>query len=114
MTKNLEKVFSDIKQLLKSTGVLIITTPNNEDLKPSDVYCPACDHIFHRWQHMHSWNPESLTTFLQDSGFIMESIQETDFSFNRHSAKAQLKRFVKYLLGIPASRPHLMAVARKN
>jgi 2-polyprenyl-3-methyl-5-hydroxy-6-metoxy-1,4-benzoquinol methylase len=51
----------NVKKLGKPGTKIIFTTPNKENLDDSIVYCPVCDHTFHRWQHVRSWNVESLT-----------------------------------------------------
>ncbi|MCP5143953.1 MAG: glycosyltransferase [Gammaproteobacteria bacterium] len=45
-------------------GRLILTTPYNENLGNSMVYCPVCDSTFHRWQHQRAWDIPELRTLL--------------------------------------------------
>ena len=111
--KALASVSEHIQQLLEPNAFLIVTTPNNENLEASQVYCPSCNRTFHRWQHVRSWTSESLILFLQDQGFSPEVVIETDFSFDFTSVRARLKRSVKSVFGKMPAPPHLMAVARK-
>jgi len=69
-----------IKRLLEPSGVIVFTTPNDEDLGASRLYCPECDHVFHRWQHVRSWNAQSLGGFLKEQGFRDVKAWTTDFS----------------------------------
>jgi len=76
----LRKTLNNIKSVLNRNGVLVITTPNDEDLKNSTVFCPNCDHVFHRWQHLRSWSIESLSEYLLENGFIINDVFTTNFS----------------------------------
>ncbi len=41
-------------------GLVIVTTPNNENLELGQCNCPTCGTLFHRWQHVRSFTSESL------------------------------------------------------
>jgi 2-polyprenyl-3-methyl-5-hydroxy-6-metoxy-1,4-benzoquinol methylase len=69
-----------VKQLLEPSGVIVLTTKNDEDLAARRVYCPECDHVFHRWQHVRSWDTRSLFDFLTEQGFVDVRTWTTDFS----------------------------------
>lgn len=58
-----------IASLVKVGGLLVVTTPNNEDLELSMVYCPYSNKLLHRWQHVRSFTPESLRSLLSGYGF---------------------------------------------
>jgi 2-polyprenyl-3-methyl-5-hydroxy-6-metoxy-1,4-benzoquinol methylase len=109
----LDGVLCQVRNLLSPGGLLIITTPNNENLDESLVFCPACKHTFHRWQHMRSWNAKSLTKFLQENGFARIRAKTLDFSVSwKQKPMHTLKFFLKSLLG--RKHPHLMCVAFKD
>ena len=69
-----------IKQMLEPGGVVIFTTPNEEDLTEKRLYCPACDHVYHRWQHVRSWSRHTLAAFLETQGFRGVQTWTVDFS----------------------------------
>jgi 2-polyprenyl-3-methyl-5-hydroxy-6-metoxy-1,4-benzoquinol methylase len=75
----LKMVLNNIKKILNDDGVLFITTPNDEDLEKSMVFCPNCDHVFHRWQHLRSWSVDSLSEYLLGNGFILNNVFTTNF-----------------------------------
>ena len=62
-------VVEEIHRLLKPGGVALFTTPNNEDLLRSHVYCPFCETSFHKVQHVRSFSDESMRVLLESHGF---------------------------------------------
>ena len=108
----LEMVFADMHKLLAPGGVVIFSTPNNEDLSKSMILDPVSGETFHRWQHVRNWNAESLSSALRKKNFEIVRIIETNMSVPKGKAPlVLLKRFVKRMLfGNPVA-PHLVCVA---
>jgi len=104
----------NIRKLLKPGGLLLITTPNNEDLSKSLIICPESGRLFHRWQHVRSWNKDSLVTFLKAQGFIILKAGVTDFNFEgRYSAFLKPGAYMKFIyrkLFKEGSLPHLFCL----
>lgn len=69
-----------LRARLKPGGTLVVTTPHDEDLDLSASYCPNCDSIFHRWQHVRSFTRETLRDELTKGGFDVVSIRAADIS----------------------------------
>jgi 2-polyprenyl-3-methyl-5-hydroxy-6-metoxy-1,4-benzoquinol methylase len=109
---SLSVVFDNIRNLLLPRGLLVITTPNDENLQDESVYCPCCDQTFHRWQHVRSWSTSTLRLFLLQQGFEPVLFLTTDLSLT--PLDGRLRFFVKRLVGTFLKRklPHLVAVAR--
>jgi 2-polyprenyl-3-methyl-5-hydroxy-6-metoxy-1,4-benzoquinol methylase len=59
-------------RLLKVGGRIMFTTPNEEDLAASSVFCPNCQRTFHNMQHLCSWSASALSEFLEENGFGVE------------------------------------------
>lgn len=76
----LPEFFSTIDRALRPGGRLLFTTPNREDLKQSSIYSPLGDVIFHRWQHVQSFDRASLAQLAEKFGFVAESLHEVDFA----------------------------------
>ncbi len=75
----LASILNDVKRLLTTDGVAVFTTPNDEDLRKSTVYCPCCDHEFHSMQHVRSWSMDKLADHLRKEGFEVIDVFATDF-----------------------------------
>jgi len=107
---HLKCLIDDIHMLLNKNGIAIITTPNNEDLSKQYVFCPKCDHVFHRWQHVRKWSDPELAHFLINNGFRVVDIFSTNFSTYNFSDE-----LVKCHLGSANSAimPHLVCVFTK-
>jgi SAM-dependent methyltransferase len=66
---SLQLVISEARRILRPGGHLVVTTPNDENLRKAEVMCPDCGCIFHNMQHLRSWSPGSLVEYLRRSGF---------------------------------------------
>lgn len=108
--KKLDGMMNFVKYSLSKDGIAIFTTPNDENLSKSMVYCPESDNIFHRWQHVRSWSEESLKTYLLKY-FQHVEIKTTNFSIVT-SRKTSLKIFIKKILGkySEPKQPHMIAI----
>lgn len=106
-----ESVIKNIKQLVAKDGVVIFTTPNDERLNDSEVFCPNCEQTFHRWQHIRSWNEVNLPEFLNKSGLDVFRTFLTDFSVSFSKTKiGGLKGLIKKMMRMKA--PHLVCIAK--
>lgn len=54
---------------LKPRGYLIITTPYEEDLRKKMIICPDCGAVFHRVQHLHSFDKNKIKDLLVAANF---------------------------------------------
>lgn len=113
--ERLESTLGLIKRLLQPGGVIVFTTPNDEDLAASRLYCPECDHVFHRWQHVRSWNRRSLSKLLAKRGFVDVRTWTTDFSPPLGlGIWGQVRRLARAIGdGTDKGLPHLVATAKK-
>ncbi|AUR50744.1 class I SAM-dependent methyltransferase [Aquella oligotrophica] len=82
LENDFDTVINSVLELLKPHGKLIITTPNNEDLNGNMCYCPSCNSIFHRWQHVRSFNPVTLKNTMQKFGLQEIVTHQLDFADN--------------------------------
>jgi len=101
--------FSTLANLLKPGGIVICTTPNDEDLEDQQVFCPVTRKVFHRYQHMQAFTAKSLEYLFADHGFTTLKTFTTDFA--ARTLKARLKARWRPALG--RKNPHLIYVGRK-
>lgn len=113
---HLHDTLNEITRLLKPGGVVIITTPNDEDISSSRQLCPECGAVFHVWQHVRSWNASSISQHLQLYGLKLRMLKTLDFAtqgFSAHSMLVRIKRMVWRVFKGRVSNPHLIAVFQK-
>lgn len=106
----LDGTLREAARVLKQGGVLVITTPNEEDLNASTRFCPDCGAVFHEWQHVRNWSVDSLAAHLQQNGFELRVAHTLDFA-----AQGALKRAVwwgRKMLGRKVN-PHMVSVFQK-
>lgn len=107
----------EASRLLKPGGVVVITTPNEEDLSQSRRFCPECGAVFHEWQHVRSWSVDSLTAYLKQHGFALHMAKTLDFNtqgFTVIAVLRKLERLARRILKGRLKDPHMIAVFRKD
>jgi 2-polyprenyl-3-methyl-5-hydroxy-6-metoxy-1,4-benzoquinol methylase len=106
--------FATIRELLAPGGLVVITTPNEENLSASEIYCPCCDHVFHRYQHVRAFSVATLAATVSANGFIPVRTFTTDFSRRPWWHPKQIAQDLLSLnFGRCRSRPHLVCIASK-
>lgn len=76
----LDNTLSELYRILKpKSGRLFITTPHNENLEASMVFCPDCYAVFHQTQHLRKFDIDTLKNLMENHIFMTELCNSTDF-----------------------------------
>jgi 2-polyprenyl-3-methyl-5-hydroxy-6-metoxy-1,4-benzoquinol methylase len=110
LESQLSATLSHVASLVAAGGIVIATTPNDEDLEASTVYCPCCKHTFHRWQHIRSLSEQGMTALFGKHGFEAMAVFSTDFSAK--GRWQQFKTTMRPYLG--RKNPHLVYIGRRR
>ena len=112
----LDGTLKEVARLLKRGGMVVITTPNEEDLSKSHKFCPECGAIFHEYQHVRNWSVVSLTDCLKRYGFSLYSAKTLDFTVQDLTLRGMLmkiKLIARRLLRGNQINPHMITVFQK-
>jgi 2-polyprenyl-3-methyl-5-hydroxy-6-metoxy-1,4-benzoquinol methylase len=108
-------VLGQIHNLLAKDGVVIISTPNDENLGRELICNPRTNEVYHRWQHVYSWTGASLSAEVERHGFKTQAVIETDLKYEGLGAvwymRGALKKFKARLKG--HRQGNLLVVAAK-
>lgn len=107
----LDETIREVSRLLKHGGIVVVSTPNEENLADATKFCPDCGAIFHEWQHVRSWSVVSLKTCMSKYGFRVVKAQTLDFAMT--DILHRIFAFSKKLLGIKNRKPHLIVSFQK-
>lgn len=113
--ETLQKTLQEASRLLRPGGYFLVTTPNHEDLDASKTACPECGCVFHRWQHVRTWNPDMLASTLEAYGMATQSIMDTLWINSSSSWLSQRRQELGRWLRKKRSRamPHLAYLGTK-
>lgn len=109
--KYLSSTVDMMKSIINKNGIIIFTTPNEEALEDSMVYCPISEKVYHRWQHVRSWSGSSLRAELEKRGLSIQKTFTTDYSADISKGVFSWMIFLtKKMLG--KKLPHLVCIAQ--
>jgi SAM-dependent methyltransferase len=115
--RELTALLNSVKATLKPGGLLIVTTPNDEDRSKHFIMSPESGNLFHRFQHVRSWTTKTLGDVLSINGFLLQETSVTDFGASFYamqksmSAPLRIARTIAKKI-MPRKPPHLYALAR--
>lgn len=109
--EHLRLTLEEASRLLKPSGLLIITTPNKEDLNKSLRFCPDCGAKYHEWQHIRSVDFDFLSNTLKNTG--LSPFKRLEFNVSRNYFVWRIREFVRRIIGRNRDEPNLFASFRK-
>lgn len=114
--EHLNVTLNEIYRLLKPGGVLAVSTPHRENLSNGLKFCPECGAVFHEWQHVRSWSPDSLKDVVSRHGFNHLRTTLLDFRASGVSLKStvyKIARLAKIMLRVDSPNPHMVSLFGK-
>lgn len=109
--ETLDSAIREAHRILRVGGVLLITTPNAENVAAATRQCPDCGAEFHIYQHVRRWTADTLGEYVAARGFAVRSVRPTAFD-ERGPVWANLGRRVYYSLSRRWPRLLLLATRR--
>ncbi len=80
LDEEFDATLSRVASLTAKDGLVIVTTPLDEDMELNFIYCPVSDLWYHRWQHVRTFTLETLATTMARFGFEEVVSHRMDFS----------------------------------
>lgn len=107
---------TELNRILEIGGICIITTPNSENLDAESVICADCGAVFHKMQHVRSFNAGSLSKEMENYGFtsiFCKSMNLGDF-LSKNEFKRLIKRVYSSLFNKKFSENNLLYIGKKT
>lgn len=80
LESDFQSTISRLIGFVKPGGTLIVSTPNNENLKYAKVYCPVSNKVYHPWQHVRSFSGKHIDQLFSAYGVSRVRLSAIDFS----------------------------------
>jgi 2-polyprenyl-3-methyl-5-hydroxy-6-metoxy-1,4-benzoquinol methylase len=119
LDEDVASTYQAIYDFLEPGGLLFLTTPNQEDLELGLTAEPRSGALFHRWQHVRTFNRGSLTLMLKPFGLNEVLIHEIDFGKEVFAAVKKATAGVDNIFDAKrpvyfSSRPNLVGIFSKG
>lgn len=118
-----EKTLLEIRRLLRTGGYVVVTVPHAENLPAAHVICPECGAVFHRVQHVASFDCQTLANLMAGHGFQEVHCQPMDIQGMSPELQSPWRRFRRGMVGAlsrmglkssrPVFTPNLVYVGKK-
>ena len=76
-----DRVLDEAARVLRPGGTLVVTTPAVEGLNTEITICPECGAVFHRTQHLRSFDLPILDALVRRHGFHTVLAKGVDFNY---------------------------------
>ncbi len=75
-----EETVGSLVASVRPEGLVIVTTPNQEDLELGQCICPNCRTQFHRWQHVRSFSADGMEALMRRFGITPVATHRLEFN----------------------------------
>lgn len=79
LPEHMDNLLDELYRVLKPGGVILFTTPNEEELRKEEMCCPECNTIFHKYGHVSTFSAKSLTGLIEKHNYETILCATTDF-----------------------------------
>lgn len=113
----IQQGLSEVRRILKHSGMLLGTVPFNENLFEGRVVCPDCGNVFHRIGHQQSFDTKTIAAIFPDS-MKPETVKVTYFcdwpTLNWKGKVIATVKKVLLLAGVHGANENIYFAARKK
>lgn len=106
LDEQIAPTLAEVRRLLAPGGSVVVTCPNDERLEYETMRCPDCGGVFHRWQHMRSLTPATISRLFEANGF--RTVKATGVYWGLSRAIQLRLRLRRPFTPLPA--PHLLYI----
>ncbi len=115
----LPDTIADMRRVLKPSGIVFVSVPGNEDLARNTVMCPECGCVFHRHQHVRSFDKHELRHLMEANGFDTVFCDLLPLWSFKNEARASLtdisiRKILKILLLVASQAADRFGLRRAN
>ncbi|MDR0994347.1 MAG: class I SAM-dependent methyltransferase [Verrucomicrobiota bacterium] len=117
-------VLATVRDSIREMGYVLVTVPNEENLKAKFVFCADCGAAFHPVQHVASFDKASMTNMMEENGFstvFCEPVRLWQLAEEQQRLGKRLRRGLRkglehlHLVSPHSSRiPNLVYIGRKT
>lgn len=99
--ESLLETLKEVRRVLRVGGSFIGTVPARENLVDNEAVCPGCGERFHRWGHVQTFSPQSLTQLFLEHDYKIVLTKVTSFpDWRRPGLVNFAKSFFRWILGL--------------
>ncbi|HEY5996859.1 MAG TPA: class I SAM-dependent methyltransferase [Candidatus Deferrimicrobiaceae bacterium] len=106
---DLDATVAELRRVTRQAKLLVVTTPNDENLEGEKVLCPECGCVFHRIQHVRAWTAASLSNYMSGHGFARVTCEAV--TLTERSLRSRVVTAWNAVSG--SKKPHLVYIGRK-
>lgn len=110
LDEHVDGLLCELKRILKPGGVILFTTPNNENVIEAEVCCPNCNTVFHMHGHVRTYTRDSMVNLMEAHGYKTVISDGTDYNYIQRylhcpslmdlSIRQMIRRFERFMVNM--------------